>query len=157
MRAPNRTPAILAARIALALVLGALGGPRAAFAATPNGGEFQVKTYTTGYQGQTWVASDANGNFVVVWRSDGSAGTDTSAASIQGQRYDSSGSAIGGQFQVNTYTTNGQYWPAVASGASGNFVVVWDSYGSAGTDTFGFSVQGQIYDPSGSPVGGQFQ
>src|SRR5688500_9367916 len=36
---------------------------------------------------------------------------------------------IGDQFQVNTYTTNGQGWPAVAMDGDGDFVVVWLSYG----------------------------
>ena len=54
------------------------------------------------------VAADADGDFVVVWTSDGSFGTDTSYCSIQGQRYASDGSAQGAQFQVNTYTTSDQ-------------------------------------------------
>ncbi len=34
----------------------------------------------------------------------------------------------GTEFQVNTYTTDAQYAPAVASDSAGNFVVVWASY-----------------------------
>ena len=34
---------------------------------------------------------------------------------------------------------------SVAADAEGDFVVVWESYGSSGTDTSGFSVQGQRY------------
>jgi hypothetical protein len=59
------------------------------------------------------------------------------ALRAQGQRYNASGSAIGGEFQINTYTTNSQYRPSVASDSSGNFVVVWESDGSAGSDTSG--------------------
>src|SRR6185503_19016279 len=44
-------------------------------AGTPQGGEFQVNTYTTGGQRRPVVASDAAGNFVVVWHSNGSAGS----------------------------------------------------------------------------------
>ena len=75
------------------------------------------------------VAADADGDFVVVWESDGSSGTDTSCTSIQGQRYASTGAPQGAQFQVNTYTTSYQRRPAVAADAAGDFVVVWDSYG----------------------------
>jgi hypothetical protein len=67
---------------------------------------------------------DADGDFVVVWHSLGSGGTDTSDFSVQGQRYDAAGSAQGSQFQVNTYTTNVQFAPSVAMDADGDFVVV---------------------------------
>ena len=33
------------------------------------------------------------------------------------------------------YTTNGQLLPPVAMDSTGNFVVMWESFGSAGTDT----------------------
>src|SRR2546430_390177 len=53
---------------------------------------------------------------------------------------------VGGQFQVNTYTTSFQFRPAGTGDGAGNFVVVWESDGSAGSDTSGFSIQGQRYD-----------
>jgi len=121
------------------------------------GAQFQVNTYTTSDQSAPVVASDPAGNLVVVWQSNGSAGSDTSGTSVQGQRYDASGAPVGGQFQVNTYTTNNQNVPALASDSKGNFAVVWESHGSAGGGTAGYSVQGQRYDASGAPVGGQFQ
>ena len=121
------------------------------------GGEFQINTYTTGLQSHPSVASDSTGKFIVVWQSNGSAGADASGSSVQGQRYDASGTAIGGEFQVNTYTTGNQVSPAVASDAAGDFVVVWQSDGSASSDTSGFSVQGQRYDTSGTAIGGEFQ
>jgi hypothetical protein len=117
----------------------------------PLGGEFQVTTYTTNLQWLPSVAADANGDFVVVWRS---YFQDGSGYGIFGQRYDSDGNRLGAEFQVNTYTTNGQDFPAVASNASGNFVVVWRSGGQDG-DTFG--IFGQRYDSEGNPLGGEFQ
>ena len=78
------------------------------------GGEFQVNSYTTSYQCDPAVAADAAGNFVVVWQSYGSAGTDTSERSIQAQRYDGAGRPQGGQFQVNSYTTG--YQTAIRTG-----------------------------------------
>ena len=91
------------------------------------------------------MSSAANGDFVVVWTSYGSSGTDTYWYSVQGQRYASDGSEIGSEFQVNTFTTGGQTANSVAVDADGNFVVVWSSAGSAGSDTSRFSVQGQRY------------
>ncbi len=121
------------------------------------GVQFQVNTYTTSRQSDAAVAVDPQGNFVVVWQSVGSYDTDTSNASIQGQRYDSNGAPVGGEFQVNTYTTSRQSDAAVAVDLQGNFVVVWQSDGSYGTDTIPFSTQGQRYDSSGVAVGGEFQ
>ncbi len=123
----------------------------------PLGGQFQVNSYTTNSQALPSVAMDAEGDFVVVWGSFGSAYGDTSSLSVQGQRYDSDGNPLGGQFQVNSYTTNGQGFPSVAMDAGGNFVVVWNSTGSADGDTSGLSIQGQRYDSTGNPLGGQFQ
>ena len=125
-------------------------------AGMPLGGEFQVNSYTTGWQLASGVAIDGLGNFVVVWRSAGSAGSDTSGYSIQGQRFDSTGAAQGGEFQVNTYTTGAQNIPAVATDGAGNFVVVWQSAGGAGSDS-GDSIQGQRFDSTGAAQGGQFQ
>ena len=123
---------------------------------TPVGGQFQVNSYTTGYQRTAGVAVDNLGNFVVVWESYGSYGTDTSSFSVQAQRFDPDGDPIGGQFQVNTYTTGRQMTPAVAGDAQGNFVVVWESEGSFGSDT-NYSIQARRYDSSGTPLGGEFQ
>ncbi len=119
--------------------------------------DVQVNTYTTSDQAFSSVALDADGDFVVVWHSNGSSGTDSSSFSIQGQRYASGGSTVGGQFQVNTYTTSSQYRPSVAIDADGDFVVVWRSNGSGGTDSSSFSIQGQRYASDGSTVGAQFQ
>ena len=48
------------------------------------------------------VASDATGNFVVVWAS---LTAGRSVYGVFGQRYDASGAPRGAEFQVNTYTT----------------------------------------------------
>ncbi|HEY8154196.1 MAG TPA: hypothetical protein VII72_08730 [Myxococcota bacterium] len=121
------------------------------------GAHFQVNSDTTRSSRDSSVAVDPAGNFVVVWRSSGSSETDTSSSSIQGQRYASNGSAQGAQFQVNTYTTNAQESPAVATGFDGDFVVAWQSNGSSGADSSSFSTQGQRYASDGSTQGAQFQ
>jgi hypothetical protein len=121
------------------------------------GAEFQVNTFTTFFQFRPSVAADANGNFVVAWESYGSSGTDTSGYSVHGQRYDSGGSTQGAEFQANTYTTGFQRHASVTADAEGDFVVVWESYGSSGTDTSGFSIRGRRYASSGSPQGPEFQ
>jgi hypothetical protein len=95
---------------------------------------------------------------VVVWQSFGSAGTDTSSWSVQGQRYASDGSAQGAEFQVNTYTTSSQYGASLArTTPDGGFVVAWQSYGSFGSDTSDASIQAQRFTSDGSLLGAQFQ
>ena len=131
-------------------------GQRYASDGSKQGAQFQVNTFTTSYQYGPAVSVAANGSFVVVWSSSGSSGTDTSFRSVQGQRFASDGSAQGAQFQVNTYTTDTQYYPSVAAAPDGDFVVVWESSGSVGSDT-GLSIQGQRYASDGSPQGAQFQ
>jgi hypothetical protein len=114
-------------------------------------GEFQVNTYTYGFQGRPAVAADAAARFVVVWTS-----SDAYADyEVRGQRLDSSGAPIGTEFQVNTYTTGAQGYTGVdvASAANGDFVVIWASY----QDGYGYGVFGQRFDGSGLRAGTEFQ
>ncbi len=137
--------------------LWSIQGQRYDGSGTTVGGEFQVNSYTLSTQDFPAVAAAAGGGFVVVWRSDGSPGSDSSGTSIQGQRFDAAGATAGDQFQVNTYTTGDQNLPAVTAAAGGGFAVVWESDGSSGSDSFFFSIQGQRFASTGATVGGQFQ
>ena len=96
------------------------------------GTEFQVNTYTPGYQYFSRVAvSPGSGNFLVVWEDKGpflAAGLDGDSSGIFGQRFDSGGTALGAQFQVNTYTGGSEAFPDVGADMNGNFVVVWQQY-----------------------------
>ncbi|MDQ1348589.1 MAG: hypothetical protein QG573_1964, partial [Acidobacteriota bacterium] len=132
-------------------------GQRYSAAGAPQGAQFQVNSFTTSFQLSPAIASDADGDFVVVWESQGSSGDDTSSFSVQGQRYSAAGGTQGAQFQVNTYTTSAQKRPAIASDADGDFVIVWDSFGASGGDTSSYSVQGRRYSAAGVPQGAEFQ
>jgi len=136
---------------------GSVQGQRYDSSGTPVENEFQVNSFTTGSQSYPSLAVDPQGNFVVVWESSGSYGTDSDLRSIQAQRFDASGIPLGDQYQVNSYTTGDQFRSKVAVDSLGNFVVVWRSDGSYGDDVGSDSIQGQFYDASGAPVGGQFQ
>ena len=117
----------------------------------PQASEFQVNSYTAGGQFLPEVASDASGNFVVVWTSNGQ---DGSCFGVFGQRFHAFGLPLGSEFQVNSFTTGNQAFPAVASDATGNFVVVWQSYGQDGS---GYGVFGQRFNASGVPQGSEFR
>ncbi len=64
------------------------------------------------------------------------------------------GDCLAGEFQVNTYTTDDQRAPAVASDGAGSSVVVWQSSGQDG-DANG--VYAQRYDSQGAAVGPEFR
>ena len=113
---------------------------RYASSGPPLGTEFRVNTYTTSTQNFASVAADSAGNFVVVWRS---IAQDGSGYGVFGQRYVSTGSPLGPEFRVNTYTTGSQFFPFVTSDAPGNFVVVWVSSGQDGSSD---GVFGQRYN-----------
>ena len=70
------------------------------------------------------------------------------------RRYSSSGSPLGDEFQVNSYSTAGQVTPAVAMDNAGRFVVVWASLGQDGS---GYGIFGQRYASDGTPLGGEFR
>ncbi|HEY1066947.1 MAG TPA: hypothetical protein VGE52_12580, partial [Pirellulales bacterium] len=145
-----------------------LAGPRAAglaveplearevLAGEPVGTEFQINTFTNSPQ-QTFnespgaVASDSNGNYVVVWASDLQ---DGSGFGVYGQRFNSSGVAQGAEFRVNSSTIGDQKWATVAMDSSGDFVVTWTS---AGQDGGGYGVFAQRYNAAGVALGGEFQ
>jgi hypothetical protein len=115
------------------------------------GPEFRVNTYTIGSQGAAAVASDASGNFVVVW---GDNLQDGSPTGVFGQRFASSGAPAGSEFRINTYTPFSQDGPSVAADAAGNFVVVWHSQFQDGSY---FGVFGQRYASTGTPIGPEFR
>ena len=116
----------------------------------PASGEFQVESTpaNSGEESYPSVAMDGSGNFVVAWEAD-----DQDYGGIFARRFDASGTAQGLQFQVNTYSTAYQYSPSVARNASGNFVVVWQSYQDGG----GYGIYGQRFDAAGAAQGGEFR
>ena len=112
-------------------------GQRFSGSGIPLGPEFRVNTQTLLDQFASGVSLDASGNFVVVWTSEFGDGF---GDGVFGQRYDSSGVALGPEFRINTYITGDQREPSVAADPLGNFVVVWQSAPQDG-------VFGQRYRP----------
>jgi len=124
---------------------------------TPLGLEFQVNTLTVGFQDQPDISMTDAGDFIIVWASSESAGTDSDGASIQARRYAADGTALSDEIQINTYTTDDQYYPVVALGEDGRAIVVWSSWGSSAGDQDRTSVQAQLLAPDGSLDGSEFQ
>lgn len=117
------------------------------------GNEFQVNTYTPDRQYQANVDYDANGNFVVVWTSEYQ--DDTLSEGVFAQLFDSSGTAVGTEFQVNTFSNNlDQFHPDVVMSDTGNFVVVWASDQQDGHDA---GIYFQRFNSNGVKVGSEVQ
>ena len=115
-------------------------------------------TFTAGNQTERSVAMDADGDFVVVWASQGE--DPDGSWGIYGKRfsYDSTqpnNLKAGAEFRVNTIITNDQLSPAVAMDNYGDFVVVWAS--QAQSYSYFNTIKGQIYDLDGNAVGTEFQ
>jgi hypothetical protein len=120
-------------------------------AGNPVGGEFRVNSFTMSSQFGPSVAMDADGGFIVAWQG---FDQDGSELGIFAQRFDAAGNPVGGEFQVNSFTSGRQWQPAVAMDADGDFVVTWESYGQDGDSSGVFA---QRFDAAGNPVGGEFQ
>lgn len=129
----------------------------------PASGEFQVNSYTTGYQTQPDIAADAEGNFLIVWTSgDDDSGPDGDGNGIFAQHFAADGQRVGGELQVNVFTTADQSSPSVAATGDGDFVVAWRSgnYYGVGQDgsqggVFGRRVQTTGFEPMRRVAGGK--
>ncbi len=122
----------------------------------PLGAPFQANTWTTGAQDQPAVAVAPDGDFVVAWRSDGG-DTDFDGTSIAAQRFDTSGTLIGSQFLVNSFTASDQARPSLVFGSGSELAVAWQSQGSSADDSDASSIALRTFDAAGTPVGAQEQ
>lgn len=130
-------------------------GQRYAADGSAAGDEFQINTYTTGFQSIADVASVGDG-FVVVWVSEFSAGTDTDRTSVHGRIYDGDGQPAAGEFQLNSYTTGDQFGPAVGQDGSGGFVASWNHRTKDGGDAER-DIRARRFEADGTPMGDDFQ
>jgi hypothetical protein len=62
---------------------------------------------------------------------------------------------LGGEFRVNSTTTGSQYAPRVAVAPGGRFMAVWRD--RAGGDPSKAEIHGRLFDPTGAPIGADFQ
>ena len=115
-------------------------------------GEVPVNVFAPGTQNLPRVAALGPGDFVTVWAS---SDQDGSGNGVFARRFTSAGAPVASEFQVNSYTTGAQGNPAVAAGASGDFVVVWHSInGQDGQDAGVFA---QRFSSAGTALGTEFQ
>ncbi|KAB2963325.1 MAG: hypothetical protein F9K16_06895 [Thermoanaerobaculia bacterium] len=114
----------------------------------PSGDDFEIGSHWTSTRLLPSITGDGQGRFVVVWHA-----YDGSFWGVFGQRFGSDGLPLGGEFLVNSYTTNRQFYSSVAADAAGNFVVVWLADAEGGYD---LEIVGRRFDPAGAPIGAEF-
>lgn len=112
------------------------------------GNEFQVNTTFISLQQFPDVTPLADGGFIVTWNGL----TLNDGYDVFGQRFDATGVPVGPEIQINTFTDNHQYNPAIAGMADGGFVVAWQTYPQNG---FGHRIHAQRYDANGQPIGSE--
>ena len=104
----------------------------------PLGADIQVNTTTLDQQIYSNVTALDGGGFVVTW-------TNFSGGfSAFGQRYDASGAALGGEFQIGD---GGEAYTSVEGLPGGGFVATWTEAGN---------MFGQLYDAAGATSGAVF-
>lgn len=113
--------------------------------------EFQVNTWVKDDQRYPAIASDPNGNFIIVWDSDEQ---DGAYSDIYAQRFDAYGRRIGSEFPVNTSTDGSQYNAAVAMNAAGEFIIAWNGWGP---NTDSEEIFLRRYASDGTPLSDELQ
>ncbi|MCG8459609.1 MAG: hypothetical protein MI919_25295, partial [Holophagales bacterium] len=119
-------------------------GRRFASNGTPEANSFEVGIPNLG-PSEPDVARVDDGRFVVVWHTGGE---------LSGQRYNSLGSAVGGEIPLSSSACGGGpcqgSQPAVAMDPDGGFVAAWSSPGADGNGT---GIVARRFAADGSPLG----
>ena len=87
--------------------------------------EFQINTTTSNIQDLPSITALSDGGFFVTWQS---YTQDGSGYGVYGQRYDANGTAIGGEVQINTTTSNNQWQANVAELSDGSIIATWSGW-----------------------------
>ncbi|MEO0386134.1 MAG: LamG-like jellyroll fold domain-containing protein [Pseudomonadota bacterium] len=111
---------------------------------TPMGAETVVNKTTKGRQEDHDVIALPDGGFVVTWES-GHLGSDD----VFMQRFDASGTPLGGEMLLNQNTAGLQSDPHVTLLEGGNLAVAWEA---SGIDGSGFSIAARVFDTDGRPL-----
>src|SRR5262245_32401240 len=121
---------------------------------TRAGAEFRVGASTAGADYAPHLGALAGGGFVVTWTRDAVPSPDGSGSAVLLRRYDASGTGLGSELVVNTYTTGYQNFSYVGANAGGAFVVAWSGTEGDGNSYGAFA---QRFDSSGARAGTEFR
>lgn len=115
-------------------------------AGVPLAPEIVVSSSQSDARDQPAVAMADDGRFVVAWRATG----DGWGSGVYGRRFAADGSALAGEFLVNTNVDGDQRQPAVAMAGDGRFVVAWQ-----GPDSDGDGIWARRFDAGGAGQGAE--
>jgi hypothetical protein len=115
---------------------------------TPLGPSEMVNTTTKRHQGGSSLAALPTGESVVVWTSEL---PNTPVHGIFARHFDRDGRPLGDEFQVNQHPLADQGGASIAMDDRGNFLVVWQAYGSSAF--VNWDIRARLYRADGSPVG----
>ncbi|WP_349266997.1 VCBS domain-containing protein [Veronia pacifica] len=114
------------------------------------GSEQTANTHLTNNQLYPTSAYFSDGSFVVLWES---ALQDGDGMGIFGQRYDNSGNKHGGEFQLNTTTTDNQSGVSLTVFPDDTFIAAWKSEHPTSSNVTEFL--GRKFDSDGTPLTGE--
>ncbi len=116
--------------------------------------EFLINSTTAGHQKYPDIAMNSSGDFVVGWSSN-----DVSSEGTWARRFNSNGTPIGSEFQVNTFTNSRQLRPNLAMNDAGAFVVAWESNKVVDDNHHlaDWRIAGRAYDATGTALGAEFE
>ena len=109
-----------------------------------------MNSYTVSEQRFQDLAMDSDGDFTVVWSSNGQ---DGASFGVFARRFTSAGTSTGTEFQVNSYTSYSQLLPTVAMDGDGSFVVAWQTY----RDGSSSGIFARRFSAAGTPHATEFQ
>ena len=117
------------------------------------GDEFQISGDFQGSQAHPAVAMNSSGEFIVAWESEDD--QDGQWAGIFARKYDSTGTPLSDEFQVNTEFLGNQTSPTVGIDDEGNFIIAWEGgfYNSDGDE---YGIMAKRYLSNASPIGDEF-
>lgn len=110
------------------------------------GEEFQVNTYTTGWQTRSQVSAAANGNFMITWQQ----------PSVEARLFNSAGTALGDQFNVQpgfNYTSDlavdgsDNFWTATAVTNDQGYLSKYSATGALLVEKVPFGGDEVVSDP----------
>ena len=113
------------------------------------GGETRVNSTTENYQTPNAITPMDDGGYLIAWSS---REQDGDGNGVYYQRYDSSGSTVGGETLVNTTTADSQWGASAAALSDGGYVITWSSYEQDGSD---YGIYSQRYDADGDTLGSE--
>ena len=121
-------------------------------AGTPQGGEFRINTTTAYSQGKPAVRYMPDGRFIVTWESWKQDVVTPSGYGLIGRIFNSDGSPSTGEFQINTYTNDYQWFGDIEVFDDNTFIVAWCSWEQDGDDG---GIYLQRFDGSGAKQGSE--